>query len=135
MLLNIEHITDNKIIVSGKGNKERVVFLTSFTKKTVQALINKLGRQKGALFVNVKTNKRITISGIHCAIHRIVKLSKCRHFTTHDLRRTFATTLLDVGADKFAVQHLMGHSSLSTTEIYDRRGEKSMKEAIKLLPF
>jgi integrase len=60
---------------------------------------------------------------------------KIKHFTMHDLRRTFATVLLDVGADKFAVQRLMGHSSLVTTELYDRRGEKAAIDAIKLLPF
>jgi site-specific recombinase XerD len=139
MLLNVEHILEDKIIVNGKGNKIRTVFLTEFTKIAVECWIKELNYEKGALFISArqlnKDNNRISISGIHDAIHRIVKLSKCKHFTTHDLRRTFATTLLDVGADKFAVQHLMGHTSLATTEIYDRRGDKAMLEAIKLLPF
>lgn len=139
MLLNVEHILADRIIVSGKGNKVRTVFLTEFTKTAVTRWIKELRHEKGALFISArqlnKDNKRISISGIHDAMHRIVKLSKCEHFTTHDLRRTFATTLLDVGADKFAVQRLMGHSSLTTLELYDRRGEKAAIDAINLLPF
>lgn len=139
MHLNIEHILNDKIIVQGKGNKIREVILSEFTKNAVTRWISELNHEKGALFMSVrsvnKQNKRISISGIRDAMLRIVKDSKCEPFTTHDLRRTFATILLDVGADKFAVQRLMGHSSLTTLEIYDRRGERAAIDAIKLLPF
>ena len=139
MHLNIEHILKDRIIVHGKGNKIREVFLNEFTKNAVKRWTSELNHKKGALFMSAhnlnKENKRISISGIRDAMLRIVKDSKCEHFTTHDLRRTFATILLDVGADKFAVQRLMGHSSLTTLEIYDRRGEKAAIDAIKLLPF
>lgn len=139
MLLNVEHILEDRIIVHGKGNKIRTVFLTEFTKNAVGSWITELHHEKGPLFISPrnlhKMNNRISISAIHDSMHRIVKSSKCEHFTTHDLRRTFATTLLDVGADKFAVQRLMGHSSLTTLELYDRRGEKAAIDAIKLLPF
>lgn len=139
MLLNIEHILKDRIIVHGKGNKIREVFLTEFTKNAVTDWINELNHEKGALFMSVrnlnKENKRISISGIRDAMVGIVKDTNCEHFTTHDLRRTFATLLLDFGADKFAVQRLMGHSSLTTLEIYDRRGEKAAIDAIRLLPF
>jgi len=139
MHLNIEHILEDRIIVHGKGNKVREVFLSEFTKSAVVQWISELNNEKGALFMSVrnlnKEKNRISISGIRDAMLRIIKDSKCEHFTTHDLRRTFATILLDVGADKFAVQRLMGHSSLTTLEIYDRRGEKAAIDAIKLLPF
>lgn len=49
--------------------------------------------------------------------------------TTHDLRRTFATRLLDKGVDISTVKNLMGHSSIATTTLYDRRGEEAMRRA------
>lgn len=49
--------------------------------------------------------------------------------TTHDLRRTFATRLLDKGVDIATVKNLMGHSNISTTALYDRRGEAAMRKA------
>lgn len=50
--------------------------------------------------------------------------------TTHDLRRTFATRLLDKGIDISTVKNLMGHSSIATTTLYDRRGEDAMRNAV-----
>ena len=53
--------------------------------------------------------------------------------TTHDLRRTFATRLLEKDVDITTVKNLMGHSSISTTTLYDRRGDDAMKRAAKVV--
>lgn len=139
MLLDIEHINDERVIVHGKGNKVRTIFLTNFVRSAITRWFLIMNRATGPLFVRVLnshiTHRRIGVLSIHRTMERAVRLSGSARFTTHDLRRTFATTLLDVGADKFAVKQLMGHSSLSTTEIYDRRGDKAGKAAIELLPF
>ncbi|NQZ22474.1 MAG: site-specific integrase [Colwellia sp.] len=138
--LDIENIDTKSLSVIGKGNKERIVYLSVFVRKSLREWIKCLKRQKGALFVRIDkadnlSDKRLRYGGIHLTMYKISRESKIKKFTAHDLRRTFATLLLDSKADRFAVQHLMGHSSLATTELYDRRGDKAMIEAIKLLPF
>ena len=51
--------------------------------------------------------------------------------TTHDLRRTFATRLLEKNVDITTVKNLMGHCSITTTTLYDRRGDEAMRRATK----
>jgi integrase/recombinase XerD len=137
--LNIEQFKEDKIIITGKGDKDRAVYLNSFVRRAVDRWLNVRNANTGALFVRVFSSgslgDRLLIQGIHGCMKHIQADTDMPRFTSHDLRRTFATILLDVGADKFAVQRLMGHASLSTTEIYDRRGDKIAKAAIEMLPF
>jgi site-specific recombinase XerD len=138
--LSVPDISYNKMTVTGKGNKSRVIHLFGYVKTIINVLLKKISRKNGAIFVHIDrqdklSEKRLSVHGIHYAMTLLRNNVKVKHFTMHDLRRTFATALLDVGADKFAVQRLMGHSSPVTTELYDRRGEKASIDAIKLLPF
>ncbi|PCH95648.1 MAG: hypothetical protein COB83_07985 [Gammaproteobacteria bacterium] len=137
--LNIENIQDDKLVIIGKNNKERAVYLSPFVKKALNDWLKVLNSEIGALFVRIfasgEMGERVGLLSVHRAIERIQENSGLPRFTTHDLRRTFATTLLDANADKFAVQRLLGHTSLNTTERYDRRGDRAAKAAIELLPF
>lgn len=56
------------------------------------------------------------------------KAGKVAHFSPHDLRRTYASQLIDVSGDISSVSKLMGHASINTTQIYDRRGEAAKRK-------
>lgn len=89
---------------------------------------------KGKERANPSPDRRLTKQGVSHAITELCAAAKLKKFTPHDLRRSFGTHLLDAGADIIMVQRLMGHSNLATTAIYDRRGEKGKKEAMKKFP-
>ena len=138
--LNIESIKGNKLQVTGKGNKSRDTYLSKFTLTALMAWRNQLPQNKGALFVHVSRGdsikpERLGIKGIHYVIKNIQEHCKLNHFRTHDLRRTFATTLLHANTDIFTVQNLLGHSDPKTTKRYDKRGESGKIRAINSLPF
>jgi site-specific recombinase XerD len=75
----------------------------------------------------------LTEQGIYHILLKRGVLAGLAHFTPHDLRRTFAGDLLDVGADLSTVQKLMGHSDANTTARYDRRGERAKRSAVQKL--
>lgn len=122
--------------VLGKGRKERLVFLG---KKAAAALreyiaIRKFHVKSGssceekALFLNNKGG-RLTTRGLQLIVGRhSVKKGLAKKVTPHTLRHTFATHLLNNGADIRIVQELLGHSSLGTTQIYTHVGLQRLKK-------
>jgi tyrosine recombinase XerC len=121
--------------VRGKGKKERLALLG---KHAVQALsiyfrergINPLrsgGATGGIAFIN-KRGGRLTATSVRILIQKYVKkLALSERVSPHTLRHSFATHLLDAGADLRSVQELLGHASLSTTQVYTHVTAERMK--------
>lgn len=131
------------IRVMGKGRRERLVFMGSYAKKAVDDYIRnarpKLIRKDAdslvketitrALFVNVRDGERLTCRSIQRMIKkRSIEAGLMKIPTPHTLRHSFATHMLDNGADLRSIQELLGHRRLATTEIYTHISKAHLKE-------
>lgn len=128
------------ITVLGKGNKERKNALHERIIDILNVWLDERGLEPGHLFLRArKGNKLIneSISGqtIYDTIIKRYTEAGMKRLTPHDLRRTFATKLLENGEDVFLVQELMGHASVETTQGYDKRTDNAKNKAAKALPF
>lgn len=112
---------ERSILIHGKGKKERFIYISSNdTWKNLKKYI-KIRKKKNCkvdnLFVN-RYGESLTIYSIEDIYAKYIKMAKLSHSTPHYLRHTFATNLLNNGADIRSVQEILGHSSVSTTQIY-----------------
>jgi integrase/recombinase XerC len=114
---------DKKIRIIGKGNKERIVLYGKILEEKLDLYINDGRKQlkkleNDYLFLNNNGNQ-LTSRGVEYMINNVLKQGGITyHISPHTLRHTFATHLLNNGADLKTVQELLGHESLSTTQIY-----------------
>ncbi len=132
-LLDLDLLSD-QVKVRGKGRKERLVPLGS---RASRALRNYLdlrekaaglaGGDKRAVFLG-RRGKRLTPRTVQRIVHRALDTVGGDSLKTHSLRHTFATHLLDAGADLRSVQELLGHASLSTTQIYTHTSVERLKK-------
>ncbi len=127
------------IRILGKGKKERMVPLGPNAAKTVKGYFKVrkefLAKSENpdfkAVFLGVR-GKRIAPRQVHRQVcHFLSLISDAASLSPHVLRHTFATHLLDAGADLEAVKELLGHSSLSTTQIYTHVSMEKLKQIYK----
>lgn len=119
---------ERSIRVLGKGKKERIVYYTEKCENALANYLNIRNNDNEYLILNFKGNK-ISTRGIEKIIDNIIlKASVNTKASPHTIRHTFATHLLNGGADIKSVQELLGHSSLNTTEIYTHITSDYLKE-------
>ena len=121
--------TNRSIRIFGKGSKERIVYYGDYAAGYLDSYL-KTDYNKGSNYLFVSSNKdKLTIQEVEQIIKHIMEhLSIKTHVTPHTLRHTFATHLLNNGADIKTVQELLGHASLNTTGIYTHVSSDRLKE-------
>lgn len=140
---------ENLIRVKGKGRKERIVPIGLKAVEAVREYMKKwvmgngeweIGKAVQPLFLN-RFGKRMTTRSVHRIVEKYKKLSGLWDMTPHSIRHSFATHILNGGADLRSVQEMLGHASLSTTqrythvsmdklmEIYDKAHPRGKKES------
>lgn len=138
--LNLQDIDfSNELVqVTGKGSKQRLVpfgkvtarFLKEYIRKR-QAFLCALGLPEKALFLN-KKSERMTARQVQIRVIKYLLLASDKDEAyPHMLRHSFATHLLEEGADLLAVKELLGHSSLSTTQVYTHLTAERLKKIYK----
>ena len=125
-------LKSGQLMVKGKGSKERLVFLNETSIKSLQEYFlqrkRKFNLLTDPLFVN-NSGKRLTTRGIFYIIDkRATAVQLWKSVTPHVLRHSFATELLNRGADIRAVQEMLGHESISTTQKYTHTTTERLKE-------
>lgn len=122
--INNIDMSNQEIKILGKGSKERIVFFGDYAKRYLNLYLNEA---RPELLENNKTNilllnnsgTPLSRRGVELIVDEVVKKAALKHnISPHVLRHTFATDMLNNGADLKSVQELLGHESLSTTQIY-----------------
>jgi tyrosine recombinase XerC len=113
--------------VMGKGRKERIVPIGEHAISAIRAYLAKRKNESEVIFLN-KNGKRITDRGVRNIVAKYIRLAGLRKgVCPHTLRHSFATHLLNHGADLRSVQELLGHANLSTTQIYTHLTTERLK--------
>jgi len=137
--LNIKDIQGETLRVLGKGNKVRIIFLNDACQNAIHQYLAVrrpiTGRDSNALFLSAQ-NERISRSTVHAMVKK--RLSQAgidaSQYSSHKLRHTAATLMLQNGVDVRAVQEVLGHDHLNTTEIYTHVDNESLRIAAKANP-
>ncbi len=138
------NLSKGEFSVRGKGEKIRVVFLSETARVALKTYLDKRKDIEPALFVRIPKGKkeaqsqakysqlRLTPRSVQRIIRQYaIKAGISRKVTPHTLRHSFATDLLISGADIRSVQAMLGHSSITTTQIYTHITDKQLKEIHK----
>lgn len=129
-------LSRDEMSIRGKGEKIRVVFLSPSAKKAVADYLKARKDMEEALFVNYGRGKqkpgRLTTRAVELLVkHYAIKAGITKKVTPHVIRHSFATDLLENGADLRSVQALLGHANIQTTQVYTHVTDKHLREIHK----
>ena len=137
--INLNDIQDDALRVYGKGNKVRIVYLNDACQEALRSYLAVrrpiAGRDAGALFLSNR-DQRISRSSVHALVKKYLAQAglDSSQYSSHTLRHTAATLMLQNGVDVKAVQEVLGHEHLNTTEIYTHIDNESLRIAAQANP-
>ncbi len=129
--LNLE---SGRITIEGKGGRQRIEYLTTSGIRIVSQWLAARSANPGP-FLNpvvrdqAVTGRPLSAQTIYDSIQRLSRAAGIKRFSPHDARRTFITNLLESGVDIVTIARTVGHASVTTTALYDRRGEDAVRAA------
>ncbi len=134
-LVNIKlsdiNFREGKVRILGKGNKERIVYFKACSKSLIDAYLNvreSIGKNLSEYLIIGTSGNKLTTRSIELIVKKYALKNNLKSkVTPHTLRHTFATDLLNNGADIRSVGELLGHESLSTTQIYTHVTNERLK--------
>ena len=128
------NLMEDLIRVTGKGSKERIVPLGDYVVKYLNIYINNYrdsflkGKMSDYIFLNSSGNQLSRQSVFKMIKKRAKEKNIKKEISPHTLRHTFATHMLENGADLRSIQELLGHSDISTTQIYTHIADKTIQD-------
>lgn len=137
--LNLNDIQDEALRVLGKGNKVRIVYLNDACLSALNSYLAVrrpiTGRDQNALFLSSR-NERVSRSTVHALVKKHIAGAglDASQYSSHKLRHTAATLMLQNGVDVRAVQEVLGHEHLNTTEIYTHIDNEALRVAARANP-
>jgi site-specific recombinase XerD len=132
--LDLSHTDGGRLMVFGKGRQWRTTSLRQDARAALESWLQNRGTLPGALFLAIHRSgalrpRRLSTEAIARIVARRAHEAGVGELRPHDLRRAYATRLLEAGVDVFVVQRSLGHRSVTTTQIYDCRNDSASEVA------
>lgn len=137
--LNLQDVREEQLRVLGKGNKERMIFLNDACRAALDDWLEERSHQAAAdpnaLFLS-RSHTRVTTAGIHYMVKQRLKKAglDASLYSSHKLRHTAATLMLQNGVDVRTLQEVLGHENLNTTQIYTHVDNENLRSAARANP-
>jgi site-specific recombinase XerD len=132
------NLKQGEVRVIGKGNKERIALLDGPARQALETYLW-IGRpellnnpKEQALFLNAKDGRRLTARALQQRLQTLSTQVLGFSISPHTLRHSFATHLLEGGADLRVVQELLGHSTIATTQVYTHLSSQRLRKVYEL---
>jgi site-specific recombinase XerD len=136
--LDVADYSNGVLTVMGKGNRFRLAHVVNEARGFLEAWLANRKNANEPIFVSINKAGRLgtsplTTQSIYRILNRRASEAGLKPLSPHDIRRTTATHLLEKGVDLATVQKTLGHKMISTTIIYDKRGEKAKQQGAEVL--